>query len=194
MHCLDKEYWEMDLYATLEEMKEEVQAHMAITEDLTHKSRGNNKAYLTAANGTDLLLSSFPKIETHLNLVVVCCDHVLVLVLLEIVSCRLTFRYCTSDNIVPPLRQRCFATMSVDSEMQGFYLLHTRPDTLHLFPHSAFLYGDRVVLFDRLIYRVMIYTVFLCLSLICLIFTCNIASGYWAKLEARMGVLVVSRF
>lgn len=50
--CLDKEYWEMDLHATLEEMKEEVQAHMDITEDLTNKARGNNKAYLTAVNGT----------------------------------------------------------------------------------------------------------------------------------------------
>lgn len=52
MEFLDKEYWEMDLHATLEEMKEEVQAHMDITEDLTNKARGNNKAYLTAANGT----------------------------------------------------------------------------------------------------------------------------------------------
>lgn len=52
MECLDKEYWEMDLHATLEEMKEEVQAHMDITEDLTNKARGNNKAYLSAANGT----------------------------------------------------------------------------------------------------------------------------------------------
>lgn len=40
----------MDLHATLEEMKEEVQAHMDITEDLTNKARGNNKAYLTAVN------------------------------------------------------------------------------------------------------------------------------------------------
>lgn len=88
MECLDKEYWEMDLYATLEEMKEEVQAHMAITEDLTNKARGNNKAYLTAVNGKDLMLSSLPKIETHLNLVVVCCSHVLVLV-----SCSLTLRH-----------------------------------------------------------------------------------------------------
>lgn len=61
MDCLDKEYWEMDLYATLEEMKEEVQAHMAITEDLTNKSRGSNKAYLATANGTHLMLSSFPQ-------------------------------------------------------------------------------------------------------------------------------------
>lgn len=57
MECLDKEYWEMDLYVTLEEMKEEVQAHMDITEDLTNKARGNNKAYLTAVNGTHLILS-----------------------------------------------------------------------------------------------------------------------------------------
>ena len=71
MEGLDKEYWELDLYATLQEMKEEVQAHMDITEDLTNKARGNNKAYLTAVNGTNLMLSSLPRIETHLNLVVV---------------------------------------------------------------------------------------------------------------------------
>lgn len=69
MECLDKEYWEMDLYATVEEMKEEVQAHMDITEDLTNKARGNNKPYLAAVNGTDLTMSSFPKIEfLNLNL------------------------------------------------------------------------------------------------------------------------------
>lgn len=61
MDCLDKEYWEMDLCATLEEMKEEVQAHMTITEDLTNKSRGNNKAYLAAANGTDFDVVFFPE-------------------------------------------------------------------------------------------------------------------------------------
>lgn len=69
--CLDKEYWEMDLHATLEEMKEEVQAHMDITEDLTNKARGNNKAYLTAVNGTDLMLSSFSNTELHLNRTVI---------------------------------------------------------------------------------------------------------------------------
>ncbi len=63
MGCLDKEYWEMDLHATLEEMKEEVQAHMDITEDLTSKARGNSKAYLTAVNGMDQTRSSFLKIE-----------------------------------------------------------------------------------------------------------------------------------
>lgn len=57
MERLDKAYWEMDLCATLEEMQEEVQAHMDITEDLTNKARGNNKAYLTAVNGIDLILS-----------------------------------------------------------------------------------------------------------------------------------------
>ncbi|CAM9220445.1 unnamed protein product [Lampetra planeri] len=50
LQCLDKDYWEMDLCATLDEMKEEVDAHMDVTEDLTSKARGNNKAYLTAAN------------------------------------------------------------------------------------------------------------------------------------------------
>jgi len=52
MDRLDWQYWETDLHATLEEMKEEVQAHMAITEDLTNKARGHNRAYLSAANGT----------------------------------------------------------------------------------------------------------------------------------------------
>lgn len=52
MECLDTKYWEMDLCATLEEMKEEIQAHMAITEDLTNKAQGNSKAYLTALDGT----------------------------------------------------------------------------------------------------------------------------------------------
>lgn len=56
MERLDKEYWETDLHSTLAEMKEEVQAHMAITEDLTNKARGNNKAYLTAVNGTGSIL------------------------------------------------------------------------------------------------------------------------------------------
>ncbi|XP_064180343.1 nucleosome-remodeling factor subunit BPTF [Anguilla rostrata] len=47
---LDREYWEADLYATLQEMREEVHTHMDITEDLTNKARGSNKCYLTAAN------------------------------------------------------------------------------------------------------------------------------------------------
>lgn len=51
IECLDKEYWENDLCAVLEEMSEEVHTHMDITEDLTNKARGNNKAFLTAANG-----------------------------------------------------------------------------------------------------------------------------------------------
>eukprot|EP00063_Salmo_salar_P084183 XP_014059018.1 PREDICTED: nucleosome-remodeling factor subunit BPTF-like [Salmo salar] len=50
IECLDKEYWENDLCAVLEEMSEEVHTHMDITEDLTNKARGNNKAFLTAAN------------------------------------------------------------------------------------------------------------------------------------------------
>ncbi|KAI5619159.1 nucleosome-remodeling factor subunit BPTF isoform X8, partial [Silurus asotus] len=47
---LDKEFWENDLCAMLEELKEEIHVHMDITEDLTNKARGNNKAYLAAAN------------------------------------------------------------------------------------------------------------------------------------------------
>uniref|UniRef100_A0A665VLW8 Bromodomain PHD finger transcription factor n=1 Tax=Echeneis naucrates TaxID=173247 RepID=A0A665VLW8_ECHNA len=48
--CLDKEYWEVDLYAALEEIRDEVHTHMDITEDLTNKARGSNKCFLTAAN------------------------------------------------------------------------------------------------------------------------------------------------
>uniref|UniRef100_A0A6Q2XZS1 Bromodomain PHD finger transcription factor n=1 Tax=Esox lucius TaxID=8010 RepID=A0A6Q2XZS1_ESOLU len=48
--CLDKSYWEADLYATLQEMREEVHTHMDITEELTNKARGTNKCFLTAAN------------------------------------------------------------------------------------------------------------------------------------------------
>uniref|UniRef100_A0A671U9L0 Bromodomain PHD finger transcription factor n=1 Tax=Sparus aurata TaxID=8175 RepID=A0A671U9L0_SPAAU len=48
--CLDKEYWEADLYAALEEIRDEVHVHMDITEDLTNKARGSNKCYLTVAN------------------------------------------------------------------------------------------------------------------------------------------------
>ncbi|XP_034743278.1 nucleosome-remodeling factor subunit BPTF-like isoform X4 [Etheostoma cragini] len=48
--CLDKQYWEADLYAALEEIRDEVHRHMDITEDLTNKARGSNKCFLTAAN------------------------------------------------------------------------------------------------------------------------------------------------
>lgn len=48
---MDKSYWEGELHAALEEMCPEIHTHMDITEDLTNKARGNNKAYLTAANG-----------------------------------------------------------------------------------------------------------------------------------------------
>uniref|UniRef100_A0A8C9WV86 Bromodomain PHD finger transcription factor n=1 Tax=Scleropages formosus TaxID=113540 RepID=A0A8C9WV86_SCLFO len=51
--CLDKEYWERDLYEALEEIREEVHAHMDITEELTSKACGNNKCFLTAANGKE---------------------------------------------------------------------------------------------------------------------------------------------
>lgn len=51
MDYLDKEYWETDLYETLEEIREEVHTHMDITEDLTNKARGSNKCFLAAANG-----------------------------------------------------------------------------------------------------------------------------------------------
>uniref|UniRef100_A0A7N8WXJ7 Bromodomain PHD finger transcription factor n=1 Tax=Mastacembelus armatus TaxID=205130 RepID=A0A7N8WXJ7_9TELE len=48
--CLDKEYWEADLYTALEEIRDEVHTHMDITEDLTNKARGSNKCFLTASN------------------------------------------------------------------------------------------------------------------------------------------------
>ncbi|XP_026772306.3 nucleosome-remodeling factor subunit BPTF isoform X2 [Pangasianodon hypophthalmus] len=50
IEVLDKEFWENDLCAMLEELREEIHAHMDITEDLTNKARGSNKAYLTVAN------------------------------------------------------------------------------------------------------------------------------------------------
>ncbi|XP_073800557.1 nucleosome-remodeling factor subunit BPTF isoform X13 [Danio rerio] len=50
LELLDKGFWENDLCSVLEEMREEIHAHMDITEELTNKARGNNKAYLTVAN------------------------------------------------------------------------------------------------------------------------------------------------
>ncbi|KAF4080090.1 hypothetical protein AMELA_G00166420 [Ameiurus melas] len=47
---LDKTYWEKQLCATLEELRDEIHTHMDITEELTNKARGNIKSYLTAAN------------------------------------------------------------------------------------------------------------------------------------------------
>uniref|UniRef100_A0AAY4CNH3 Bromodomain PHD finger transcription factor n=1 Tax=Denticeps clupeoides TaxID=299321 RepID=A0AAY4CNH3_9TELE len=47
---LDKEFWESDLCAVLEEVREEVHGHMDVTEELTNKARGNNRSYLAAAN------------------------------------------------------------------------------------------------------------------------------------------------
>lgn len=54
--CLDKEYWEADLYSALEEIRDEVHEHMDISEDLTNKARGNNKSFLTAANGKEFVI------------------------------------------------------------------------------------------------------------------------------------------
>ena len=65
MESLDKEYWELDLHATLEEMREEVQAHMDVTEDLTNKARGSNKAYLTAVNGNGVFEFVFTPKKTR---------------------------------------------------------------------------------------------------------------------------------
>lgn len=53
--CLDKEFWEADLYGALEEIRDEVHTHMDITEDLTNKARGNNRCFLTAANGNHVI-------------------------------------------------------------------------------------------------------------------------------------------
>lgn len=91
MGCLDKEYWEMDLFATLEEMKEEVQAHMDITEDLTNKARGNNKAYLTAVNGTHSMLFLTFKVMHPSG-----------------------YTLSAPDNRVPPLRQQGSTTVTVE--------------------------------------------------------------------------------
>ena len=52
--ALDKTKWEKQLCRMLEGLREEIHTHMDITEDLTNKARGNNKCYLTAANGTEL--------------------------------------------------------------------------------------------------------------------------------------------
>uniref|UniRef100_A0A672LXX9 Bromodomain PHD finger transcription factor n=1 Tax=Sinocyclocheilus grahami TaxID=75366 RepID=A0A672LXX9_SINGR len=57
LELLDKDYWENDLCSMLEEMREEIHSHMDITEELTNKARGNNKAYLTVANGKRVLKS-----------------------------------------------------------------------------------------------------------------------------------------
>lgn len=51
LEVMDKGFWENDLCSVLEEMREEIHSHMDITEELTNKARGNNKAYLTVANG-----------------------------------------------------------------------------------------------------------------------------------------------
>lgn len=55
IECLDKDYWEADLCKTLDEMREEIHRHMDVTEDLTNKARGNNKSFLSAANGRNIL-------------------------------------------------------------------------------------------------------------------------------------------
>ncbi|XP_076791698.1 nucleosome-remodeling factor subunit BPTF isoform X6 [Arvicanthis niloticus] len=48
--CLDKDYWEAELCRVLEDVREEMQQHMDVTEDLTNKARGSNKSFLAAAN------------------------------------------------------------------------------------------------------------------------------------------------
>uniref|UniRef100_A0AAR2JA20 Bromodomain PHD finger transcription factor n=1 Tax=Pygocentrus nattereri TaxID=42514 RepID=A0AAR2JA20_PYGNA len=50
LELLDKEFWENDLCAVLDELREEIHTHMDITEELTNKARSNNKAYLTVVN------------------------------------------------------------------------------------------------------------------------------------------------
>ncbi|KAG5279893.1 hypothetical protein AALO_G00082740 [Alosa alosa] len=47
---LDREYWESDLCSVLDELREEIHSHMAITEELTNKARNNNRSYLEAAS------------------------------------------------------------------------------------------------------------------------------------------------
>lgn len=58
LEVLDKGFWENDLCSVLEEMREEIHTHMDITEELTNKARGNNKAYLTVANGKKIYESN----------------------------------------------------------------------------------------------------------------------------------------
>ncbi|XP_069056009.1 nucleosome-remodeling factor subunit BPTF isoform X2 [Pleurodeles waltl] len=48
--CLDQEHWEAELFRTIDDMRDEINRHMDITEDLTNKARGSNKSFLTAAN------------------------------------------------------------------------------------------------------------------------------------------------
>lgn len=62
---LDKTYCEKQLCTTLEELRDEIHTHMDITEELTNKARGNNKSYLTAANGKDQLVTPWCR-HTHL--------------------------------------------------------------------------------------------------------------------------------
>lgn len=38
-------------------MREEIHRHMDVTEDLTNKARGNNKSFLSAANGKNFLFN-----------------------------------------------------------------------------------------------------------------------------------------
>uniref|UniRef100_A0A673MKV3 Nucleosome-remodeling factor subunit BPTF-like n=1 Tax=Sinocyclocheilus rhinocerous TaxID=307959 RepID=A0A673MKV3_9TELE len=67
LELLDKDYWENDLCSVLEEMREEIHSHMDITEELTNKARGNNKAYLTVANGKKVLKSYSSFFYCHLG-------------------------------------------------------------------------------------------------------------------------------
>uniref|UniRef100_A0A671KEH2 Nucleosome-remodeling factor subunit BPTF-like n=1 Tax=Sinocyclocheilus anshuiensis TaxID=1608454 RepID=A0A671KEH2_9TELE len=67
LEILDKDYWENDLCSVLEEMREEIHSHMDITEELTNKARGNNKAYLTVANGKKIHKSYSSFFYCHLG-------------------------------------------------------------------------------------------------------------------------------
>uniref|UniRef100_A0A673K4D2 Nucleosome-remodeling factor subunit BPTF-like n=1 Tax=Sinocyclocheilus rhinocerous TaxID=307959 RepID=A0A673K4D2_9TELE len=67
LEVLDKDYWENDLCSVLEEMREEIHSHMDITEELTNKARGNNKAYLTVANGKKIHKSYSSFFYCHLG-------------------------------------------------------------------------------------------------------------------------------
>uniref|UniRef100_A0A4W4EI56 Bromodomain PHD finger transcription factor n=1 Tax=Electrophorus electricus TaxID=8005 RepID=A0A4W4EI56_ELEEL len=51
LDVMDRTCWEKQLCSSLEALRDEIHAHMDITEELTNKARGSNKCYLAAANG-----------------------------------------------------------------------------------------------------------------------------------------------
>ena len=61
MEVLDKVTYERDLYASIEERREEMEAHMDITEKLTNEKKIDYKrTYLEMENGKELLSILIP--------------------------------------------------------------------------------------------------------------------------------------